>query len=194
MLMAMGSTLLAWWPLIVGAVAAAAAGLYFWFRTKAGRWRVDGLLLTLPVVGNLLNKLYQGRSFRSIATLVDVGVPLSDVLALTGNMSANRRYREMWDAVQTAVTNGEHIAAPMAAYPMIPEPVRQMIDCGDRAGRLGPVFDRLAGFIEEEYDQAMKNVCQLLEPALIVVIGGVIGFVAIALLLPLFRSASVAAS
>lgn len=68
-----------------------------------------------------------------------------------------------------------------------------MIDCGDGAGRLGPVFGSLAGFIEEEYDQAMKGLCQLLEPIMIIFVGGIIGMVAIALLLPMFGSASIAA-
>jgi type II secretory pathway component PulF len=162
-------------------------------RTPGGRAARDRMLLAVPLLGPLFDKLYQSRSFRSVGTLIDAGVPLSDVLVLARDMSANHCYRELWTAVHTAVTNGEHLATPMADFPFIPEPVREMINCGDRTGRLGQVFVSLGEFIEEEYDRAMKTMCQLLEPIMIFVMGGIVGMVALALLLPLFGAASVAA-
>ena len=181
-----------YWPLVIAAAAAGAGGLYLWLRTPGGRAACDRLLLGLPLVGPLFNKLYQSRSFRAIGTLLDVGVPLSEVLLLARDMSANHCYRELWTSVHESVTRGDHVAVPMASFAFVPEPVRQMIDCGDRSGRLAQVFGSLAGFIEEEYDQAMKGLCQLLEPAMIVFIGGIIGLVTVALLLPMFGSAFVA--
>lgn len=192
MLIGASRLLTGYWPFVTGVAAAAATGLYFWLKSERGRAAADALLLRLPLMGPLFNKLYQSRSFRAVGTLLEVGVPLSEVLLLARDMSPNHCYRQLWTSVHDAVTRGEHVAVPLAKYGFVPEPVRQMIDCGDRSGRLAHVFGSLGGFIEEEYDQAMRGLCQLLEPAMIVFIGGIIGFVALALLLPMFGSAFVA--
>lgn len=157
-------------------------------KTKAGGRLRDEVQLRTPLLGDVFNKFFQGRSFRTMGMLIESGVPLSEVLELAQNMSSNSCYRRMWAAVEEGVTNGEHIATRMAEHKMIPESVVHMIDCGDRSGRLSIVLVRLAAFIEEEYDSAMKTLCQFVEPLMIVLMGSIIGFVAISLLLPMFSA------
>ncbi len=159
---------------------------YRFLKTKLGSRIKDEVQLRTPLLGDVFNKFYQGRSFRTMGMLIESGVPLSEVLELAQNMSPNSCYRRMWTAVEEGVTNGEHIATRMAQFPVIPESVVHMIDCGDRSGRLSVVLVRLSTFIEEEYDSAMKTLCQFVEPLMIVLMGSIIGFVAISLLLPMF--------
>ena len=159
---------------------------YRFLKTKAGGRMKDEVQLRMPLLGDVFNKFFQGRSFRTMGMLIEAGVPLSEVLELAQNMSSNSCYRRMWQAVEEGVTNGEHIASRMAEHKMIPESVIHMIDCGDRSGRLSSVLVRLATFIEDEYDSAIKTLCQFVEPLMIVLMGSIIGFVAISLLLPMF--------
>jgi len=162
-------------------------------RTRWGRNAKDAAQLGLPLLGDVFNKYFQGRAFRTMGMLMDAGVPLSEVLELARSMSSNTRYQLLWSEVLEGVRNGEHIAQRMPKFNVISEPVVHMIDCGDRAGRLSTVLARLAEFIEEEYDTAMKTLCQFIEPLMIVVMGGIIGFVAISLLLPMFGAGRVLA-
>jgi type IV pilus assembly protein PilC len=162
-------------------------------RTPWGRDLRDSAQLHLPLLGAVFNKFYQGRSFRTMGMLIEAGVPLSEVLELARSMSANTRYQKLWAAVHDGVTTGEHVATRMANFKFMPESIIHMIDCGDRAGRLSTVLQRLSEFIEEEYDQAMKTLCQFVEPLMIVLMGSIIGFVAISLLLPMFGAGNIMA-
>jgi type II secretory pathway component PulF len=173
-------------------IAAGYAGVKL-LRTPWGRKLKDNAQLRLPLLGDVFNKFYQGRSFRTMGMLIEAGVPLSEVLELARSMSANTRYQKLWAAVHDGVTTGEHVATRMATFKFMPESIVHMIDCGDRAGRLSTVLQRLSEFIEEEYDQAMKTLCQFVEPLMIVLMGSIIGFVAISLLLPMFGAGNVMA-
>lgn len=171
-------------------MAACLVGVAFhrFLKTKLGGRLRDECQLRTPLLGDVFNKFFQGRSFRTMGMLIESGVPLSEVLQLAQNMSSNSCYRRMWVAVEEGVTNGEHIAARMGEFKMIPESIVHMVDCGDRSGRLSMVLVRLAAFIEDEYESAMKTLCQFVEPLMIVLMGSIIGFVAISLLLPMFSA------
>jgi type II secretory pathway component PulF len=175
--------------LLAGTILAT-VGVVWGLRTTTGRAAADRVQLSLPLFGEVLNKMFQSRAFRALATLIEAGVPLADALRLIRSMSSNICYARLWSDVERSVTNGEHIATAMRGFAFFPESVTQMIDSGDRAGRLGLVCHRLAEFIEEEYDQAIKTVAQMVEPLMILVMGSIIGFVAIALLLPVFKAST----
>jgi type II secretory pathway component PulF len=177
---------------LLGVILSVAAGIRL-VATTLGRRLRDEVQLRTPLLGDVFNKYFQSRSFRTMGMLIEAGVPLSEVLELAQSMSSNSCYRRMWAAVEDGVTNGEHLAARMTQFQMIPESVVHMIDCGDRSGRLSIVMSRLAAFIEEEYDSAMKTLCQFVEPLMIVLMGSIIGFVAISLLLPMFGAGNVLA-
>ena len=179
---------------ILAAVVAGVVALVMALRTSHGKQVADYAQLKVPLVGNLLNKLDQSRTFRTLATLIEAGVPLTDTLALVRNISINSHYSTIWGDVERGVKSGERITRALARSPHISESIIQMIDCGDRSGRLGMVFTKLSDVIEQEYDEAIKTVAQFIEPIMILVMGGLIGFIAIALLLPMFKVSSVVAN
>lgn len=181
------------WISIVVTLVAAVVGARMWLRTNSGRVQIDRFKLTLPVISHVFNKLYQSRSFRTIGTLLQSGVPLTDAIEITGDVSGNVYYADLWQQVNKAVRNGENIAGPLQESPLIPESIGFMIESGDRSGQLALVFGRLAGFVEEEFDQAVKTLMQLIEPTITIFMGSVVGFIAISVLLPLFQSSRVMA-
>lgn len=192
-LLALSGLIMQYGLYVLGALVVAGIAVAQCLRTQWGRQAKDSAQLGIPLLGQVFNKYYQGRALRTMGMLMDAGVPLTEVLELARSMSSNTCYQRLWAEVQEGVRNGEHIAERMPKFKVISEPVIQMIDCGDRAGRLSTVLTRLAEFIEEEYDTAMKTLCQFIEPVMIVVMGSIIGFVAISLLLPMFGAGRVLA-
>jgi type IV pilus assembly protein PilC len=178
---------------ILAGLVACGFAVYWYFRTPGGRVIRDRIQLKVPLLGNLFSQLFQGRTFRALGTLIEAGVPIAHTLRLAQEMSSNTFYRRLWARVEEGVTNGERIPALLNETRLLPESVVHMIDCGDRSGRLGFVFNRLADFIEQEYDRALKVLSQFVEPFMILLMGGIIGFVAISMLLPMFKVASVVA-
>jgi type IV pilus assembly protein PilC len=181
------------WLWLLTAGAAAAALLSWARRTDVGQSVWNVVQLRAPLLGTVVNKHQQTRFFRTAAALMEAGLPLSDVLALVRTISTNRSYTELWDRVEKGVKNGERITMQLRHSPYISEVVLQMIECGDRTGRLGTVLARLADVLEDEYDQAVKTISQFIEPLMIIVMGGIIGFVAMSLMLPMFRASTLAA-
>lgn len=181
-----------WLYWVIG-VFVAFYSLRLWALSSTGKLTLNRLQLSVPVFSTVFNKMYQSRSFRAMGTLIESGVPLTDALAITKDMSSNAYYHELWDNITHAVTNGEKISTPMMQSPLIPEEIAQMVEAGDHSGSLGTVFERLAEFLEEEFDQAVKTATQFIEPLTIMIMGSVVGFVAISLLLPLFQTGNVMA-
>jgi len=143
------------------------------------------------VVGLVFKNFYISRTFRTISTMINAGVSLLDTLDTACEVSSNVHYIELWQDVANNVKNGDSFAKPLLASELIPESFAHMIDSGDRAGRLGLVFERLADFAEEEYEQSIKTLTQFIEPCIIVLMGGVICFIAVSLLMPLFQAGQV---
>lgn len=192
-LMAMSGNLISYWYLwLTGAVAVIAAGV-LWLRTSLGRRQRDSFVLSLPLLSGVFHALYQSRMFRTMAILIEAGVPLVDVIKFTQDVVGNASYRNLWAQVGEQIRRGERMSGPLLASTLIPEPITQMIDSGERSGKLGLVFTRLSEFIEEEYNQAIKNAMQLIEPSMILFVGVIVGFVASALMLPLFQISRVVA-
>lgn len=179
------------WIWIVMGLVSAGIGIHLWHRTMAGRIQIDRFKLTLPVISTVFNKLYQSRTFRTLGTLLQSGVPLTDALEITADVSGNVFYADLWQRVNQSVKNGENIAGPLQNSALIPESVGYMIESGDRSGQLALVFGRLAAFVEEEYDQAIKTLMQMVEPVIVMFMCTLIGFIAISVLLPLFQTSKV---
>lgn len=162
-----------------------------WGRSAAGRRQLDYLAVSLPGVSPVMNMFYQTRSFRTLSILLETRASLVDSVRIVRSGVANSYYRELWQAVEEQVLVGEQLAAPLFASAFIEESVAQMVDNGDRTGQLGKAFGRLADFMEERYEHTIKAAMQLLEPVMILAMGFIIGFVALAMMLPLFRAAGV---
>ncbi len=193
-LMAMSANFTAYWHLWLLAAGLIGLGLWFWPRTSMGKKQCDRMLIRLPVLSTIFNALYQSRTFRTFSVLLDTGVPLVDALAIVRDVSPNVYYQKLWMEVDDNIRHGERLAGPLLQSDLICESIAQMIDNGDRSGKLSLVFTRLADFVEEEYNQALRTATQMIEPLMILLMGSVIGFIAASLMLPLFQAGKVMAS
>ena len=173
---------------IVAAVAAVWA--FRWFRrTASGRRLVDTALLKAPVFGSLIEKVAVASFARTLATLVSSGVPILDGLAITARITGNK---VMEDAVLTAIERikqGSTIAEPLRDQAVFAPMVVQMIEVGENAGALDVMLNKIADFYDDEVNHAVEALTSLLEPLLMVVLGALIGFMLIAMYLPIFEMA-----
>ncbi|XAM01096.1 type II secretion system F family protein [Phycisphaeraceae bacterium D3-23] len=184
-----------WW-VYLGAVLALAALVVCGFVTQTGRGVVDYLKLNTPVVGPLFRKLYVTRATRTMGTMIDAGVPILDMIPIAKAVTANSYYNVFWENVDQKLRTGSQLSEPFFQNKgeLMPSSVAQMISAGEKSGRLGEVLHKVAEFTEEEFDEQVKNATKFIEPAMVVVMGGIIGFVAIALLLPIFQVSTVVSS
>lgn len=180
-----------WWLYILGVIGLIALGISG-FTTEAGRKVVDTIKLNAPVVGPLFRKLYITRSMRTLGTMLDAGVPILDMIPIVRSVTVNHHYDAFWDVVDQRLRNGSQLSSAFFSNDLIPRSVAQMVFAGEKAGRLGMVMDKVASYTEEEFDEQVKAATAYIEPAMVVTLGVIIGFVAIALLLPIFQVSAVA--
>ena len=161
-----------------------------WFRgTANGRRLVDAALLKAPVFGGVVEKVAVASFARTLATLLSSGVPILDGLAITARITGNK---VMEDAVLTAIERikqGSTIAEPLRDQTVFAPMVVQMIEVGENAGALDAMLNKIADFYEDEVNHAVEALTSLLEPLLMVVLGALIGFMLIAMYLPIFEMA-----
>jgi type IV pilus assembly protein PilC len=177
------------WLVPVGAVAIV-VGVLWWRRngqTEAVRSRVDPLKLKVPVFGMLLRKLAIARFSRNLSSMVAAGVPILRALSIVGETSGNWVIERAVKNVQDSVRSGRSIAAPLAAEPVFPRMVVQMIAVGEDSGSLEAMLGKIADFYDSEVQAMTEALTSLIEPLLIAVIGVVVGGMIIALYLPIFN-------
>lgn len=176
---------------LVGGIVLTAGFLFLGSQTSRGRLCIDWLKLNLPIVGPITRSLYLTRSTRIIATLIDSGISLLDIMSSVRGIVTNRYYLDLWDKAEENLRGGMQLSDTFLESKLIPGPISQMVESGEKAGRLGVVFNRVADFTQAEFDEAVKSTIKFIEPVMIVFLGSVIGFIAIALLLPIFTVSSV---
>ena len=180
-----------WWAYLMG-IAAMIFTVVLGFTTETGRRVVDHLKLNTPIIGSLFRKLYVTRSMRTMGTMLEAGVPILDMIPITRSVTNNSQFDELWDEVDNRLRNGSQLSAPFFSSDLIPRSVAQMVFAGEKSGRLGDVMYKVAEYTEEEFDEEVKAATSYIEPAMVVTLGAIIGFVAIALLLPIFQVSKVA--
>src|SRR5215208_2741860 len=167
-----------------------AIGAYFAFKryyaSYGGRRVVDRIVLKLPVLGVLMQKIAVARFCRTLATLVSSGVPILDGLEITARTSGNSVIEAAVMKTRTSIERGETISAPLRETGVFPSMVVQMINVGEATGALDTMLAKIADFYEEEVDVAVAGLLTLLEPVLIALLGGVVGGIVIAMYLPIF--------
>lgn len=179
-----------WWAWLIGLVALVAT-VIIGLKTEAGRDLIDLLKIRAPVFGSIFNKLYVTRSCRALGTMLAAGVPILDAVAIVREVTANARFEALWAEVDRRLQQGAQLSDPLFDSTLFPRSVSQMIFAGEKSGRLCDTLDKIAKFTEDEFDAAVKQSTQYLEPLLVVTMGSIIGFVAIALLLPIFSVSTV---
>jgi len=161
-----------------------------YYQTESGRALVDRLLLKLPVLGPLFQKVSVARFSRTLGTLVSSGVPILDGLNIVSKTAGNKTVEKAILNARASIREGETIAEPLNRSAIFPPMVIQMISVGESTGALDSMLSKIAEFYEEEVDVAVGNLTSLLEPFLMVFLGVVIGGVVISMYLPIFQMAS----
>ncbi|MCM2269407.1 MAG: type II secretion system F family protein [Thermoanaerobaculia bacterium] len=155
-------------------------------KTEGGRRVIDGLILKTPIIGMLVRKIAVARFCRTLATLTASGVPILEGLEITARTSGNAIVEDAIMAVRKAVEEGKTISGPLAETKVFPPMVVQMINVGEQTGALDQMLTKIADFYEEEVDTAVAGLMKLIEPLMIVILGGIIGTIVTAMYLPMY--------
>jgi type IV pilus assembly protein PilC len=184
----MSDTLTSRWYVALALVGGAVYAFRRWKSTARGREQWDRLKLRVPFkIGGIVQKVALARFTRTYAALIAAGVPMLEAIEITGRTSGNTVIRKAMDGVRDSVKAGGTIAAPMRDEPTaFPVMVTQMIAVGEETGALDTMLSKIADFYEDEVAAAVKALTSILEPVMIVVVGAIVGFIVIAMYLPMF--------
>lgn len=160
-------------------------------RTEKGTLITDRFFLKLPIFGTLLQKVAVAKFTRTLGTLLSSGVSIIDALQITAKTSGNKVVELAVLAVSNAVTEGRPMADTLKEQAIFPPMVTHMTAIGETTGALDAMLSKIADFYDEEVDTAVNNLTQLMEPLMIVLLGGTVGFIVVAMYLPIFKSVSV---
>jgi len=174
-----------WWMILL-ALGGAAFALRRWIGTRNGRLQFDRLMLRLPILGPLVRKAAIARFTRTLGTMLASGVTILDGLEITARTAGNRVIHDAVMQSRTAIAGGKSIAEPLKETDVFPPMVTQMIHVGEETGDLDGMLEKIADFYDSEVDVAVENLLKVLEPALIVVLGTIVGGMIIAMYLPIF--------
>lgn len=179
------------WPYILGVVLLVGGGIYAFGKTTLGRFWFDKLKLTIPILKTMFRSLYISRSLQTMGQLVNAGVPMLDTIAITGDVSGNVLYKTMWRGVYGSVKTGKKITHQLQKTKLLPNSVVQMISAGEESGKLGEVLDEISTYYGKQLKDQIKACTSLIEPLMIVIMGSVVGFIAMAIILPIFKMSQI---
>lgn len=176
-------------------VVAFAVLIYFgirqYYKTVPGKLQIDKLMLKLPVLGDILLKVAVARFCRTLGTLISSGVPILEGMDITARTSGNQVCQNAILKAKEAVEQGRNIATPLAETKVFPPMVVQMVGVGEATGALDAMLSKVADFYEDEVDNAVAGLTSLMEPVMIAMLGGIIGFIVVAMYMPIFQLANV---
>ena len=190
-LMGLSTWMVANWPVVAGVAGAAVFGVFLGLKTDPGKVILDKMKLGVPVLRRMFRALYISRSLQTMGELLNAGVPMLDTIAITGDISGSRSFSAMWDDVHENIRQGKKIAGTLHAWPLLPHAVVQMIGAGEESGKLGEVLDEVSDYYARQLRDAIKAVTGMIEPIMIVVMGAIVGFIAMSVILPIFQMSQI---
>jgi type IV pilus assembly protein PilC len=161
------------------------------YATPKGRLAIDKGLLHAPVIGMLLRKVAVAKFTRTLSTMLQAGVPILEALQVVAKTAGNKIIENAVFRVGDAIAEGRPLADPLEESGVFPNMVIQMINVGESVGALDAMLEKIADFYDEEVDQAVENLTAMIEPFMMVFLGGMIGGLVVAMYLPIFKIASV---
>ncbi len=177
------------WYLMIGTVALLVFAFRRWKNSDKGQIQWDRLKLKFPMqIGDIVQKVALARFSRTFSSLVAAGVPMLEAIDITGRTSGNKVIEMAMDDVRESVKNGGTLVAPMINVPeAFPVLVTQMIGVGEETGAIDTMLSKIADFYEDQVAAAVKALTSILEPLMIIIVGGIVGFIVIAMYLPMFK-------
>ena len=155
------------------------------YRNKTGAYVCDRIALMIPVMGSIIEKSTVARTMRTLGTLVQSGVPILESLNIVRDTAGNAVFERAFTRIYESIREGETIAQPLKEARIVDDIVVNMIDVGEETGELDTMLNKIADNYDEEVETAVESLVSLLEPIMIVILGGIVGFIVIALFLPL---------
>ncbi len=186
-LMALSASLCNFWYLYIVGVIGMGVGAFFFTRAEFGRVWLDGVKLKIPIFKSLCHALYLSRGLRTMGELVNAGVPMLDTIAITAEVSGNVHYARVWSRVHAAVRKGQRIAPTLLRSALIPNSVAQMVSAGEETGSLAEIMQDVSEFYEDQLKATIKAATSAIEPIMIILMGGIVAFIAASILLPIFK-------
>lgn len=190
-LMNLSETLRSEYPIILGILAGIGFAIFMILRTETGSFWFDKLKLTVPVMRRMFRALYISRSLQTLGELINAGVPMLDTIAITGDISGNKLYKRMWRGVYASVKQGKKIVHTLSTSALMPHAVVQMIGAGEESGKLGEVLEEVASYYAKQLRESIKAVTGMIEPLMIILMGSIVGFIAMAIILPIFKMSQI---
>lgn len=178
-----------WLPLIFLVAVGAIVGVYYFNKTYRGKKLFHTMWLKAPVIGPVLRKVAVARFTRTLGTLLSSGVPILDALEIVAKTAGNVVIEEAIMHTRAKISEGKNMAGPLLETNVFPPMVVQMVGVGEQTGALDAMLSKIADFYEEEVDVAVAALTSLIEPIMMVGIGGTVGVVLIAMYLPIFSIA-----
>lgn len=179
---------------VLTALVVIGTGLYYFIKTKTGRCLVDYLKINIPVIGTMFVDTVVARSMRIMSTMVNTGVNLLDTVRVIQGCCSNYYFQRLWGEVDNKIRDGYQLSESIQLAkdgPLISKGIIQMLKAGEKSGKLAQVSDKVSLFYEKKLHASIKAVMTLIEPLMITILGAIIGTIAIALLLPVFRISTV---
>ena len=192
-LMSISGFLVAHWATLSLGTIAAVAAFWFYIHSTTGRRVWHAVQLHVPLMGGMFRQLHLARGMRMIGTMATAGINLVDCVSTANELCSNVHYQSMWSDVSNRIQQGKPMAEALANSPLVPRSVAQMIHSGEKGGKLGHVMEQVANYAEQELKEKIADLTRYIEPAMIVVMGVIIGGVSLALMLPIFTISRVVA-
>ena len=190
-LMATSAFMRGYWFVILPAIGAAFWAFWYFIGTEDGRRWWDKTKLSLPLIKSLCQNLYITRSMHTMGVLTRAGVPILNTISITAQIAGNVIYKKMWLNVFEEVRQGKKIASSLNQFNLMPTNVVQMIRSGEDSGTMSDVLRDIASFYSRELKTTIKTVTSMIEPIMIVCMGVLVGFIAMSIILPIFKMSSV---
>jgi type IV pilus assembly protein PilC len=173
-----------WWSLPLVPL-----GIWLFFKlirlNRAGNYALDRMWLWVPILGKIIEKTIVARTTRTLGTLVSSGVPILESLSIVRETANNAVFERMYQRVYESIREGDTIAEPLRESRLVDDMVTNMVEVGEETGDLDTMLYKIADFYDEEVDTAVKSLISLLEPIMIICLGGIIGTIVVALFLPM---------
>lgn len=193
-LMTVSDALIGYWMLIVPGVLISVMGLILWVRmTALGQRAMHWFQIHIPLLGSLFRQLHLARGLRMVGTMAGSGVQLLECVVTARELCPNTYFRSLWNQIEHQLQHGKQFSEPLFDHPLVPRSIAQMISSAEKGGKLAVVMEQVASFSEQELKEKITEMTRYIEPAMIVLMGCIIGGVALALMLPIFTISRVMA-
>ncbi len=186
--LALSKGLTSYWYVGLAALGATVFAFQKWRKSEWGRPQWDALRMRIPFkIGDIVQKVALARWSRTLAALTAAGVPILESITITGKTSGNSIVERSMDRVRESVKRGGTISEPLKESAVFPAMVTHMVSVGEETGAMETMLGKVADFYEDEVDAAVKALTSILEPVMIVLVGGIVGFIVVSMYLPLFK-------